>query len=126
MPLIGTGDLSLPEGASEVCGDTMRLALGFFPLVSSSFSLVPGLLCLSRFRLTMSSKYSSLLSLLSSFEVEEGLSFFTHFAANAAGILQPSSESSFFSSSLRSLLGLRESSAFTFLASMGGMWGGGG
>ena len=35
--LIGTGELSLLEGASEVCGDTMRFdAVGFFSPFSFS------------------------------------------------------------------------------------------
>ena len=117
--LTGTGELSLLEVASEACGDTMRLALDF--VSPFSFSL-PGLLRLSRFRLTISSKYSSLLSLLPSFEEGDGLSFLAILAVNAEDI-SPSSESSFFSSSSRSL-GLIVSSAVTFLASTGGRCGG--
>ena len=100
----------------------MRLAAAGFSSPSPfSFSILPGLLRLSRFRLTISSKYSSLLSLLSSFEERGRISFLTPFAVSADGILS-SSESSFFSSSL--CLGLIVSSTVTFLASMSGRCGG--
>lgn len=104
---MGTGELSLLEGASEVGGDTMRLESSF--LVSFSSCSLPDVLRRARFRLTISLNISSLSA------------FFAPLLVDGEGI-SPSPDSSFFSSSFRSF-GLWTSSGVTCLAFFGGEYG---
>ena len=107
---MGTGELSLLEGASEVGGDTMGVESSF--LMSFSSCSLSDVLRRARFRLTISSKYSSLFNFVST--------FFAPLLAPVDGEgISSSPESSFFSSSFRSF-GLWTSSGVTCLAFLGG------